>query len=77
MRTDPDFKLLGESEYIVIVPRMISTVLMHMLVEPETRSGLAMMKYVVNHPHMFRNAVDKGNKLRPSKVLPAFVLGFT
>lgn len=77
MVTDPDFKLLEKTDFIVIVPRLISTILMHMIVEPETRSGLALMKYAVNHPHMFRNAIDKNGKLRPTKVLPAFVLGFT
>jgi len=77
MFSDEDFKLLERTEYVVVIPRLVSTILMHMLVEPETRSGLSMMKYAVNHPHMFRNALDKDNNLKPSKVLPAFLLGFT
>lgn len=47
-----------------------------MIVEPEIRSGINLMKYCVNQPHMFRNAVDKDHNLRPIKVLPAFLLGF-
>ena len=77
MYSDDKFMLLDKTEFIVIVPRMISTVLMHMLVEPETRSGIAMMKYAVNHPHMFRGALDKQGNVRTAKVLPAFLLGFT
>ena len=50
---------------------------MHMLVEPETRSGLTMMKYAVNHPHMFRGSIGKDGKLVTSKVIAPFILGLT
>jgi hypothetical protein len=59
-----DFKLMKSGDFLVNIPRMISTTLMHMIVEPEIRSGINLMKYCVNHPHMFRNAVDKNNEIR-------------
>ena len=49
---------------------------MHMIVEPEIRSGINLMKYAVNHPHMFRNSIDGNGKVRATKVVPAFLLGF-
>jgi len=56
---DPNFTFLPQGEFLVCIPRLISTVLMHMVVEPEIRSGINLMKYTVNQPHMFRGAVDK------------------
>jgi hypothetical protein len=49
-----------------------------MIVEPEIRNGIKLMKYSVNHPHMFRGSLNpKNGSINASKVLPAFLLGFT
>lgn len=33
----------------VMIPRLICAFLMHLLMEPEVRQALAMLKYVINH----------------------------
>jgi len=73
----PSFTFLPQGEFIICIPRLISTVLMHMVVEPEIRSGINLMKYAVNQPHMFRGSLNKDtNQINASRVLPAFMLGF-
>ena len=33
----------------VVIPRLVCACLMHLLMEPEVRQSLSMMKYVINH----------------------------
>ena len=50
---------------------------MHLEVEPDLRNGVAIMKYVVNHPNMIRNAKREHSKeIDAWKIAPAFLLGF-
>ena len=37
-----------------MIPRLIASFFMHSSLEPYTRNGISIMKYVVNHPYMFR-----------------------
>jgi len=48
----------------VIIPRILCSVLAHLKVEPDIRKGLNLMKYALNHPHLFRNHLLKGNKTK-------------
>jgi len=66
-----NFAIYPANDYYIIIPRFLSSLMMHLNVEPDARSGIALMKYAVNHPHRFRDA-DKGK----SRVIAAFFLGF-
>jgi hypothetical protein len=72
----PGFKLKPATEFLVVLPRLISSILMHLVVEPDIRNGISIMKYVVNHPGMIRNAKTEGG-ISASKVFPAFFLGLS
>lgn len=72
----PGFKLKPATEFLVVLPRLISSILMHLVVEPDIRNGISIMKYVVNHPGMIRNAKGDGG-ISASKVFPAFFLGLS
>lgn len=75
----PEFTMKPATEFLVVLPRLISSILMHLVVEPDIRNGLSIMKYVVNHPGMIRNAKkDEGSKgISVCKVFPAFFLGLS
>lgn len=42
------------SEFSVVVPRLLSSFMMHINVESDIRNGLNLMKYAVNHPKNFK-----------------------
>lgn len=48
--TSKDFKLVHAKSFNIIVPRLLSSLMMHLIVEKDIRQGLRIMKYVVNHP---------------------------
>ena len=49
-------------KFSIIVPRFLAAIMMHLMVEPDISNGVRLMKYIVNHPHQFRNSKDsKGN----------------
>ena len=64
--------------YLIVVPRLLSSVMMHLIVEPDIRNGIKLMKYCVNHPGMFKGANESRERVleNPTAVLPAFFLGF-
>jgi len=37
------------------VPRILSTILAHLKIEPDIKNGLHLMKYALNHPKKFRD----------------------
>lgn len=39
--------------YLILIPRLLSSFMMHLQVESDIRNGLALMKYAINHPFMF------------------------
>jgi hypothetical protein len=41
------------NSYLILIPRLLSSFMMHLQVEADIRNGLALMKYAVNHPFMF------------------------
>ena len=49
-------------QYLILIPRLLSSFMMHLQVEADIRNGLHLMKYAVNHPYMFSAQVfnDKG-----------------
>lgn len=44
------FKILPATEFSVVIPRLLSSMMMHINVEADIRNGLNLMKYAVNHP---------------------------
>ena len=51
-------QLTPAKNFVVIIPRLMSSIMMHLNVEPDIRNGLNLMKYVVNHPQMFSSFRD-------------------
>lgn len=47
------FSLKVPMSYLVVIPRFISSLMMHIQVEEDTRNGLRLMKYAINHPQNF------------------------
>lgn len=45
--------------YLIFIPRLLSSLMMHMMVVPDARQGLNLMKFAVNHPWMFRYSNDE------------------
>ena len=50
------FELKPPSDFLIVIPRLLSSIMMHLIVEPDIRNGIALMKYSVNHPWMFKGA---------------------
>ena len=72
------FKLLPAESFFHIPPRFLSSLMMHLNVEPDIRNGLLLMKYSVNHPNRFKhNSNTFGNDgIQIKRVAAAFMLGF-
>ena len=67
-----DFEVLKANTYLIIIPRFISSYMMHLDVEGKIRNGINLMKYTVTNPSHFKFSED--NKYR-GLILP-FFLGF-
>jgi len=50
------FSLKPPNDFLIVIPRLLSSIMMHLIVEPDIRNGIALMKYSVNHPWMFKGA---------------------
>ena len=72
----PSFEIVAADSFLVIIPRFISSLMMHLNVEPDIRSGIQLMKYAVNHPQNFRYSQTDDGKLIPSAAAVPFFLGF-
>lgn len=53
-----NFTLAPADKFTIIVPRLLSSIMMHLNVEPDIRNGLLLMKYVVNHPTHIKYSMD-------------------
>tara|TARA_B110000285_G_C15005053_1_gene553414 strand:+ start:303 stop:710 length:408 start_codon:yes stop_codon:yes gene_type:complete len=73
---DTTFHIIPAGSYFIIVPRFLSSVMMHLNVEPDIRSGLKLMKYAVNNPHCFKDVKQKDGSLHYRNVVAPFLLGF-
>ena len=67
-----EFEILKANTYFIIIPRFISSYMMHLDVEGKIRNGINLMKYTVTNPSHFK--FSEGNKYR-GLILP-FFLGF-
>lgn len=45
--------IIKAPHYIVLLPRLMSSIMMHLNVIQEVEQGIMMMKYAVNQPYMF------------------------
>lgn len=77
--------LIPADRFLVLVPRLISTMMMHLNVEPDIRQGIELMKFAVNHPQKFRCIKKDSDKETPESIsyvgcrrraFCAFMLGF-
>lgn len=48
------FTLLVANTYFVMIPRVTSSIMMHLICAPDIRDGIQLMKYALNHPKKFR-----------------------
>ena len=48
------FQIVPAKSFKIIIPRFLSSIMMHLNVEPDIRNGLTLMKYAVNHPSKFK-----------------------
>ena len=74
---DNKFKIQKAESFFIIIPRFLSSIMMHLNVEPDIRNGLNLMKWAINHPSKFKST-EKHSKHGPPvrKVFYAFLLGF-
>jgi len=80
METESAFHIVPATSFQIIVPRLLSSIMMHMKVEPEIRNGLNLMKYAVKHPQnikMTSIAKDQEAAHCNRRVFFAFFLGFS
>jgi len=73
---DPDFEIIAASSYLIIVPRFLSAIMMHLNVEPDIRSGIKLMKYTVNNPHCFKGVRQEDGSMNYRNAIAPFLLGF-
>lgn len=73
------------NQFVILIPRLISSIMMHLNVEPDIRQGIELMKYAVNHPQKFRTIKKNYEKETAETVsyvgvkrraFCAFLLGF-
>lgn len=78
-------KIVPALKYHVVVPRLTSSIMMHLICEPDIRDGIGIMKYVLNHPQKFRairrpgsmvEGVERKDRGLNRRVFSAFLLGF-
>ena len=66
---------------LIILPRFLSSLMMHINVETDIRAGINLMKFAVNHPAKFKTAKkvdykDDPTSIQVQRVYLAFFLGF-
>lgn len=86
---DIGFKMVPATKYETMIPRVTSSIMMHLICQPDIRDGINLMKYVLNHPKKFRlirprsaesglgdvDDLNKNDGLQ-RRVFCAFLLGF-
>lgn len=79
--TSPDFNIVPSSSFVIILARFLSSVMMHLNVEPEIRAGLVLAKYCLNHPNRLKGAYQRGpygeEIINYSRILPPFFLAMS
>ena len=79
--TSPDFNIVPSSSFVIILARFLSSVMMHLNVEPEIRAGLILAKFCLNHPNRLKGAYERGpygeEIINYSRILPPFFLAMS
>ena len=77
-RTSPNFEIRPANSFTIILARLLSSIMMHLNVEPEIRAGLVLSKYCLNHPNKFKGAYEMGpggeEIINYSRILPPLFL---
>lgn len=80
-RTSDTFEIIPSNSFLIILARFMSSMMMHLNVEPEIRSGLMLAKYVVNHPNRFKGTYTKNSKggydINYSRICPPLFLALS
>ena len=45
-----ELEIKGVDNFMILIPRILSSLMMHMVVMPDARQGLRIMKFVFKHP---------------------------
>lgn len=79
--TSPNFEIRPSNSFSIILARFLSSVMMHLNVEPEIRAGLVLSKYCLNHPNKFKGAYEVGpggeEIINYSRILPPLFLSLS
>lgn len=77
----PPFYIHNGGFYYISLARFISSLMMHINIEPDIRQGLTLAKYCVNHPFRFKDSryIDELGieRIRISKILPPFFIAIS
>ena len=65
-KMNPPFKINFGDNFYISLARFISSLMMHINIEPDIRQGLSLAKYCVNQPFRFKNFryIDKKGEER-------------
>lgn len=79
--TSDEFHIVPSNSFLIIVARFLSSMMMHLNVEQEIRSGLTLAKYCLNHPNRFKGAFSNGENgkqvVHISGIFPPFFLAMS
>jgi hypothetical protein len=48
-----ELNIKPSNEFTIMIPRVLSCIMMHMIVQPDLRQGLRLMKFAIKHPWFF------------------------
>lgn len=83
--SDPPVTVNAPKHYLILIPRLLSSFMMHLTVEQDIRNRLLLMKYAVNHPFLFKANIHQPDQIQGEKTKNtamtrrtcfAFLLGF-
>ena len=49
-----DTDIQAVNDFMIMIPRLLSALMMHLVVMPDARQGLRLMKFAFKHPYFFR-----------------------
>ena len=56
VKEDSDYTLYATDQFELYLVRFACAITLHLILYPEVRRGLVIMKYVNNHPHLFSSS---------------------
>ena len=50
------FQIIAAKSFYIVIPRFLSSMMMHLQVEADIKDGLQLMKWAVNNPDKFKSS---------------------